>query len=354
MTSKQLGKIFLATIALLLSVAIPSRSQAQPQASQTGTVPGLSVRSVIIRDGEEFKEAPSNRELRLGGNIRLQVDNLSDWTTAGNSPWNLILFLNERPMRGLHPISVDQEHGYVLFHLERRGDNVPTWNELMERGKDWNWGKVSRILRASVGLDGGIAVQSSATFTMVFLPRLWFFFILAATVFSFCLLVILGRKTALLKAGAQGPFSLSRSQMALWSWLTLNAYLYLYALSHDPAVEIPVSILGLLGISATTYVAAVMVDQSSGGASAEPSLGFIRDVAGGKELSLHRLQMIGWTLVLAFAFVAQVLRALTIPDFNPTLLGLMGLSAGTYVGFKFPENQAAKPDSAAKAAAAGQ
>ena len=52
--------------------------------------------------------------------------------------------------------------------------------------------------------------------------------------------------------------------------------------------------------------------------------------------------MIGWTAVLSVAFIAEVLNNLSIPDFNPTLLGLMGLSAGTYVGFKFPENQSAK------------
>jgi hypothetical protein len=51
---------------------------------------------------------------------------------------------------------------------------------------------------------------------------------------------------------------------------------------------------------------------------------------------------------------------LSIPDFNPTLLGLLGMSAGTYVGFKFPENKssaevapAPKDAEAAKKMAAG-
>jgi hypothetical protein len=194
-------------------------------------------------------------------------------------------------------------------------------------------------------------VESYAAFEMVFLPPSWLVFILAATILSFALLVILGWKSALLRSSARGPFSLARTQMALWSWLTLNAYLYLTALNHDPAVEIPVSVLGLLGISATTYVAAAMVDRTTPGGPPETSRGFFRDIAGGANVSLHRLQMIGWTLVLAIAFIAQVLNRLTIPDFNPTLLGLMGLSAGTYVGFKFPENQAAKPGDPTKAVA---
>jgi hypothetical protein len=56
----------------------------------------------------------------------------------------------------------------------------------------------------------------------------------------------------------------------------------------------------------------------------------------------------------------RIFTKLSIPDFNPTLLGLLGLSAGTYVGFKFPENQSpagnaapAAPATAAKGATAG-
>jgi hypothetical protein len=341
------------------SVSISSAAQdapiSQPQAQPAANAPApvLSVASVITRtptkDG--YRDDPTTEgQLRLGQNIRLRVTNLSDWIKAGNSPWNLTLFLNERPMKGLHPVSVSQESGYLIFRLERLDENIPTWEGLMEREKNWEWGKVTRHLRASIGTETGVAADSKATFVMVFLPRTWFIFILATVIFSFWLLVVLGRKSALLRSSANGPYSLARTQMAVWTWLTLNAYLYLFALTHDPAVEIPVSVLGLLGISATTYVAAAMVDRASPGGPPEASLGFFRDIAGGAEVSLHRLQMVGWTLVLSIAFIAEVLNKLSIPDFNPTLLGLMGLSAGTYVGFKFPENQSAKPDAPQKAA----
>jgi hypothetical protein len=314
--------------------------------------PALSVTSVITRTATStgFVDNPTtDSTLGLSQHVRLKVENLSDWIKAGNSPWNLTLFLNERPMKGLHPISVDQEHGYLNFPLQRNDDNIPTWESLMQREPNWHWGQVSRHLRASVGLDGGVAVPSKASFLMLFLPRTWFIFILAAVIFTLWLLVFLGRKTALLKSYAKGPYSLARTQMAVWSWLTLNAYIYLFALNHDPAVEIPVSVLGLLGISATTYVAAALVDRTGPAGPPETSHGFWRDIAGGSDVSLHRLQMIGWTAVLSVAFILEVLTKLSIPDFNPTLLGLMGLSAGTYVGFKFPENQSAQPQTPAPA-----
>jgi len=318
-----------------------SSSPAQPATS--APAPALIVTSVILRTADGNK--PSNdSDYGLGQSIRLKVANLSDWINAGNSPWNLTLFLNERPMKGLRPISVDQEQGYLNFPLERTDDNIPAWESLNERERNWQWGEVSRRLRASVGMDTGVAVPSKASFVIVFLPRTWFIFIVAAVIFTLGALLLLGRRTALLRTSATGPYSLARTQMAVWSWLTINAYLYLFALNHDPAVEIPVSVLGLLGISASTYVAAAMVDRATPGQPPETSLGFWRDIAGGSNISLHRLQMIGWTALLGIAFIIEVLTKLSIPDFNPTLLGLMGISAGTYVGFKVPENQSAKPE----------
>lgn len=338
--------------ALTTQAQVAPVTQPQSQPLQANP-PALSVSTVITRTGtsDGYRDDPTtDSPLSLHQSVRLKVTNLSDWIKAGNSPWSLTLFLNERPMKGLHPISVNDEQGYLTFPLQRTDDNIPSWESLMEKEQNWQWGRVSRHLRASIGTDNGVAVPSKATFLMVFLPRTWFIFILAAVIFSLWILIVLGRRTALLKGTAKGPYSLARTQMAVWSWLTLNAYIYLFALNHDPAVEIPVSVLGLLGISATTYVAAAMVDRAAPGGPPEVSHGFWRDIAGGAEVSLHRLQMIGWTSVLSVAFIAEVLTKLSIPDFNPTLLGLMGLSAGTYVGFKFPENQSGQPQQPAQPA----
>jgi Flp pilus assembly protein TadB len=56
-------------------------------------------------------------------------------------------------------------------------------------------------------------------------------------------------------------------------------------------------------------------------------------------LSFHRFQMFVWTIVLGMIFVISAYTDLLMPDFSATLLGLMGISAGTYVGFKFPEQK---------------
>jgi hypothetical protein len=56
-------------------------------------------------------------------------------------------------------------------------------------------------------------------------------------------------------------------------------------------------------------------------------------------ISFHRLQMAVWTLVLGIVFVVKVAINLSLPEFDMTLLALMGISSGTYLGFKFPEQQ---------------
>ena len=70
------------------------------------------------------------------------------------------------------------------------------------------------------------------------------------------------------------------------------------------------------------------------------SQGFLRDVlSDGSGYSFHRFQIFAWTIVLGIIFLSSVYNNLTMPEFSPTLLGLMGLSAGTYIGFKFPEQK---------------
>ncbi|WP_041360232.1 hypothetical protein [Nitrosomonas sp. Is79A3] len=68
------------------------------------------------------------------------------------------------------------------------------------------------------------------------------------------------------------------------------------------------------------------------------SEGFMRDLlTDANGISFHRFQMLVWTFVLGFIFVVEVFKTLRMPEFSPTLLALMGISAGTYLGFKIPE-----------------
>jgi hypothetical protein len=73
---------------------------------------------------------------------------------------------------------------------------------------------------------------------------------------------------------------------------------------------------------------------------ATESSGFIRDIlTDSTGYSFHRFQIFAWTIILGIIFISSVYNSLSMPEFSTTLLGLMGLSAGTYIGFKFPEQK---------------
>lgn len=46
--------------------------------------------------------------------------------------------------------------------------------------------------------------------------------------------------------------------------------------------------------------------------------------------------MLVWTLILGFVFVAGVVSDRKVPEFDTATLALLGISAGTYLGFKLP------------------
>ncbi len=78
----------------------------------------------------------------------------------------------------------------------------------------------------------------------------------------------------------------------------------------------------------------------SPGTKSNMSVGFLRDIlADANGYSFHRFQIFAWTIVLGIIFVSSVYNSLSMPEFSATLLGLMGLSSGTYIGFKFPEQK---------------
>ena len=55
--------------------------------------------------------------------------------------------------------------------------------------------------------------------------------------------------------------------------------------------------------------------------------------------TIHRWQILIWTLLLAGIYVGRVYTSLETPTFGTNLLTLLGISGGVYLGFKIPEKQ---------------
>ena len=68
------------------------------------------------------------------------------------------------------------------------------------------------------------------------------------------------------------------------------------------------------------------------------SKNYIKDILSDSNgISLHRFQIFAWTLMLGVIFILNVWTNLSMPEFSSTLMILMGISSGTYLGFKIPE-----------------
>lgn len=87
------------------------------------------------------------------------------------------------------------------------------------------------------------------------------------------------------------------------------------------------------------------VDDAAAGLQKPVSGGFFTDLLTDVNgVTFHRFQIMVWTVVLGLIFMYSVWTSLTMPQFSDTLLALMGISAGTYVGFKIPEQQTSATD----------
>jgi len=303
------------------------------------------------------------------------------------NPANLMLFLQGKPLPGTlasvgrSQTDEDEVTTTLLTYLVSHDLNTETarrnWKEVLAAANS------GQQLTISTGLENGPAAQSDAKVEFVVLRTgrlvVWF---AIATVGLIVFFVIAARTSALRDKEPVGPdaaapteraFSLSRVQMALWTVLVLYAYVFIWLLTGEYKATIPASVVGLMGITLATFGTAAAVDATKVQTNKEKlqtltqklaqnpperailqeehaalqrrttvsrSEGFFRDLVTSAEgASLHRLQFIVWTLALAAVFVVTVWRTVGMPDFDATMLGLMGITSGTYVGLKLPENK---------------
>lgn len=201
-------------------------------------------------------------------------------------------------------------------------------------------------------------------------------------------------------SASERPYSLGKFQMAVWFCLIFVSFIFIWAVTSEIGSVTSETFI-LLGISAGTALGAVAVDRAKdsptapaeseltamgirnaqdvkvlrqaqlmGGGSqpaqshlltAQPvngvmptvdqlvgmyerltepfrSTGFLRDlISDSSGATIHRFQMVAWTVLLGLVYVLRVYWNLQMPEFGTNLLTLMGISGGIYLGFKVPE-----------------
>jgi hypothetical protein len=304
---------------------------------------------------------------------------------------------------GVQPAGVDYDSGTLTFVLRRDAKNKDLWNGLLYAPLD----DPTSSMYISAGVSGQKPLpRAPGATTLVRLNKIyvdsmtWLWMVLLIAVALG--LVIVGSKSDLLRngptiGGTKQSFSLARTQMAWWFFLVLVGYVFIWLVTGDRDT-IPASLLGLMGISASTALAAVAISARGTEKSAArknllddelvaisvaaaeidaqlsdptlvniyptlksnrsametrrqniylerasltsitPSVSWWRDLITDDNgaFGLDRVQILVWTVVLGLIFLYSVLWDLSMPEFNNTLLALMGISSGTYIGFKLP------------------
>jgi len=329
----------------------------------------------------------------IGDELTFRVTNLAALCPDRDEDAELRLFLDGYPLPGVVPEMLAPDR--VRFDLE------PGWTHAEAATESNVWAKLvsgslfgpqTREVRASLGYEscpgGAWARTPDVGLTLVVLPTFWKWVWIASMLVIVGLTVWLARRTPLLReGGAEGPYSLGRTQIAFWTVLALGAFL-LILISTGYAANLNADVLVLLGISAATGLGGAVIDAgkqgqmerkaalrntqaelsaaaavSAAGAAPDPAIleqqrqvatelaqlkplvrqpkrSFFADLLqDGTGYSVYRLQFVLWTLVLGGYFIYAVISRLTMPTFSDQLLTLMGISSGTYVTLKTQENQ---------------
>ncbi|MEA2345454.1 MAG: hypothetical protein QOF63_3623 [Thermoanaerobaculia bacterium] len=289
-----------------------------------------------------FKDAP--HVAGLDDRLSIHVRNFKTLLKSVNGNCQgIILFLDGMPIKGDRAESCDTEAGHIRYRLLRTKDDEQAWHTLLGSPQGY-----TREVPVSVGSDAQVSLSSNATLKLEVIPRPQFLAFLALFALSLAIFIHLCRKTSLVRSGThpvpnERPYSLSLFQMSFWFFLVIAAYVFMWLIT-DELDTITDSVLGLIGIGAATALGAALIDKNKAAPKPdEPggtSKGFLNDVMSDPTgVSLHRFQMFVWTIVLGVIFIGSVYKSLEMPEFSATLLGLMGISSGTYLGFKVPEKQ---------------
>lgn len=338
--------------------------------------------------------------LELDYTIAVQVTGLPAWAMQ-HDPWQLVPFIEGRALTGNTPEAVDLVNGRVLFHLRIGEDNKDVWTDLLGAPEGLRR-KVSFSIGPADGSPFDTALAGTGRVELTVISPVYGGIALGLVAVTLAVFVHLARTTSIIRKpgpGADAPYDLGRFQMAVWFFLIYLSYTAIWLVT-DATDTINPSLLALLGISAGTALSEAVIDSgapasattagseqallsereqvvaslrqrgwSEGEADDDPRLrqqaarqrvaeidaqlravqaqgaapvsqGLLHDLlSDATGYRFDRFQIFAFTLILGVIFLSDVYNNLSMPELSPTLLGLMGLSSGTYIGFKLPDRR---------------
>lgn len=384
-------------------LAAPALSAAPAPPSPVGERPRL----VLV--------TPTSESAALGESLRVMIAGLDQWRNAHKDS-ELVLYLDGHPMTNVSPL-IGASAQEVVLQLEWARETAKDWSAVFGRPAF-----KARPVRVQIGEKGQAPFEGSNIVQISTLPLGPFAAFGVAFAILLTMFVMVARTSDVLRdnspapAAGRRPYSLAKTQMAIWFFVVLAAFLFIFIVTrtYEPLTG---AVLALIGISTATALSAIVIDSNKQAAIrnageeldkerlqleaeihaldtriagtktriAAPAPGddparlkdqltadeadlankqtrhdqvtqrqiaassqeipprskrFLDDILSDEYgVSFHRLQMLVWTIVLVLIFTFVVYHSLAMPDFDEKLLALMGISSGTYLGFKFPETK---------------
>lgn len=266
----------------------------------------------------------------LGDWILISVCHLDELLKASDAAQAPITLYVEGKDTGVQPTGIDVDSGTLTFILDRNKSNRELWRPYLYSPLF----DATVTMRLSAGIRGerplprAVGANMTVELRKVYVDwstELWATFLILFAI----VLGVLATRTDMLRES--GRYSLARSQMAFWFFIVVVSFAFIWIVTGDRDT-LPPSVLALLGISSATALVASVIPERT---TAQSSSGW-RDLIVDNEgrVALERVQVVIWTVILGGIFLTSVLWDLTMPELDAGLLALMGISSGTYLGFR--------------------
>jgi hypothetical protein len=332
----------------------------------------------VVSVSKYFKKKASNSQDTISnifpGDYLIVAFNRKDLDTVRKNFTRYRLWIDGICFPNMKPLFINESRSGLVFRLERDTAQNSPWQLYYSNPNYWKTHRNSVIKLGTLTKEyQPIAKPHTINLYTSHLWMRWIFY----PAFILLLLVVIRYGQALLKDTAlftsrgatitfktdeatdaakgiinikQVPYSLARLQFLLWLLVIFFGMLHIWIIT-DVLISPTGSTLLLLGISGGTFYLGNLLDTPSGGGtkmtpeelttfiSTSQSKNLIFDVLNnGQSISLHRLQLLLFTLFLCCYFVTVVIGGLIIPQISDTMLALMGISSTMYAGVKTTES----------------
>jgi hypothetical protein len=278
--------------------------------------------------------------------VAVRLNAPAEWLRDPHWRKEICLTINGMPLPEVRPLFFNNDSLFT-FYLER-GDsstNQIAW-DIIQQIVDK---KITRGVKLSIGTPvlPALPVRNSEntgfTFIIIYKIGLIAFIVVAVAMIY---LLYRFRKSQLFRTSpvdtngklTEGMYSLAKVQLAFWTVIIILCETYIWCIT-GALPDLSASSLILLGISVGTTALSNAVGYANE-LKPQPTTGsfwrdIITDSAGVP--SIHRMQMVIWTILIGFYFIRQSWLHFSMPDISENMMILMGISSGTYVVFKTQE-----------------